>query len=83
MRYFTPFFAESLKSQIYFILFFFFKIFFICQRERSTSRGSGRQREKQTLLSKEPDVGLDLRTVGDFLPFHFSFLQCSRIQQES
>jgi len=40
------------------------KIVFICLTEREgASRGSGRQREKAgSLLSREPDPGLDPRT---------------------
>jgi len=41
----------------------FLKILFICRRE-STSRGSSRQGEAGSPLSREPNVGLDPRMLG-------------------
>ena len=49
--------------------FFFFKILFIYLAERATERAQAggaaeRKGEADDLLSREPDVGLDSRTLG-------------------
>lgn len=45
---------------------FFFKILFICQRERAQQWERQAEGEAGSLLSKEPDVGLDPRTAGSW-----------------
>ena len=46
------------------LFFIFFKILFIFEKERTGKQESG---EKQTPpLSREPDAGLDLKTLGSW-----------------
>ena len=42
---------------------YFLKIFYLCRKTESTSRGRGRGRSR-LLLSKEPNVGLNPRILG-------------------
>ena len=49
-------FPEKMISLLSWVFFFFFKVLFIYLRER--------EREADFLLSGEPDVGLDPRTLG-------------------
>lgn len=47
---------------------FFFKILVIYLRKRERKRTEGRGREEDSLLTREPDTGLNLRNLRFLIP---------------